>query len=116
MYNLGFRNFIEDLLQKARSGHFGGNPGELAEYQIIFRHGLQKFGMHRMDKNAVMDYLRENGIRPRGENGRWALCETNTGKHNAAGAATEENSTTADDARSASCTIEKTKCAARSSA
>jgi hypothetical protein len=101
MYNLGFRNFIEDLCLKAKTGYFRENSGELAEFQTIFQHGLQKFGMHKMDKNAVMDCLRDNGIRPKGENGRWAICGNQHGKDTAAGAARKAPSTTREDAKDA---------------
>mgnify|MGYP006921293110 CR=1 FL=1 len=112
MYNLAFRNFVDDLCLKATTGYFIGKPKELAEYQTMFRHGLDKFGMNKMDKNAVMDYLRENGIRPKGENGRWGLCGVNIGKHNVVGAAKEPSSTTTGDARNASSTTKRTGCEA----
>jgi len=115
-YNLGFRNFVEDLCLKAKAGHFVGKPRELAESQATFQRGLQKFGMHKTDKNAVMDYLRDCGIRPKGENGRWALCKKNTGKHDVVGAATEPSSTTTGGAMNANGTTKRTGCAGQSSA
>jgi hypothetical protein len=85
MYNLGFRNFIDELLAKAKAGHFIGKSKELAEYQTMFEHGLRKFGMHKMDRNAVIDELRQCGIRPVGD-GRWRACTANIGKTSADGA------------------------------
>lgn len=72
MYNWAFRTFCSNLLAKAKDGYFKDKPKELAEYQASFRRGVLKFGMHPLDKHAVIDGLREYGIRATGE-GKWSV-------------------------------------------
>jgi len=114
MYNWGFRTFIDDLLAKAQAGYFFEHPKELAEYQTALRHGMQKFGIHPLDKNGLMDELRRCGIRPKGEGG-WALCGGRIGKENAGGAEIKPCSTRQDGAAIATTTTECTKSGAECS-
>jgi len=72
MYNWAFYNFLDDLLAKARSGYFKGNPKELAESQSMFERGAKRFFLSREERRETMDGLRKCGIAISGD-GNWKV-------------------------------------------